>query len=130
MRLPLECWDVYTVEYEDEDFGIGQEVVRVSWIADGNIFPEIRGKITHIYRDGIRIEWNGLAFLLPYSTYGLDWLYVFDFSHLEYIVKATYLDTNHIKLLIEGWGERLVLAAAMNAGHSVSLKVIEICWNN
>lgn len=115
------------MEYEDEIFEIGQEVVRVSSFQNGNFFPEIRGVITNGYRDGVRTEQHGLPFFLSKATYGQEWLYSFDFSHLEYVVRSFYLDERHIEILIEGWGERLVLAAAYNAGTTISSKVIEIC---
>jgi hypothetical protein len=111
------------VEYEDESFNVTEEVIRVSYWENGRFFPEIKGRITHVYRDGVRVIWMGI----PFYTYGQYWLYAFDFRHLEYIVRTTYRDTKHIELLIEGWGERLVLAAAYNAGTTVSTKVIEIC---
>jgi hypothetical protein len=126
-RFTLECGAIYTVEYEDETFNVGEEVTRVSSWENGQYFPEIKGRITHVYRDGVRVIWMGIPFYLSKATYGQHWLYAFDFRHLEYIVRTTYRDTKHISLLIEGWGERLVLAAAVNAGTTVSLKVIEIC---
>jgi hypothetical protein len=115
------------VEYEDEVFVIGDDVVRVLSIENGRIFPEVRGKITTVYPDGVRIVVSGLPFFLSNDTFGQAWLYQFDFHHLVCVIASVYSQRMHIEMLVESWGEKLVLAAAQKVSPLVLMKVLDIC---
>lgn len=117
------------MEYEDELFVIGAEIIRIQFIVNSNLFPEKIGKITNVYHDGVRMESDGLPFFLSKETYGKFWLHTFDFKHLEFAISGAYWNQKHLELLVEGWGEQLVLAAAKKISPSVFGKVMNICLN-
>jgi hypothetical protein len=118
---------VSIVEYEDEVFVIGDNVVRVLSIENGRIFPEVQGKITTVYPDGVRIVVHGLPFFLSNNSYGQDWLFSFDFHHLVCTIASVYPDRMHVEMLSESWGKKLVLAAAQKVSPLVLMKVLDIC---
>jgi hypothetical protein len=106
---------------------IGDDVVRVFSVQNGHIFPEVRGKITHVYADGVRIVACGLPFFLSNDSFGQDWIHCFDFHHLVCAITSVYCDRQHVRHLAESWGERLVLAAAQKVSPLVFMKVLDIC---
>lgn len=117
------------MEYEDEEFCIGDDVIRCWSIENGRQFPEVRGKITNVYRDGVRIQVQGMPFFLSFESYAKNWLFTFDFQHLEYVFKSFPPDDLHLELLIESWGEQLVLAAAIKSSPEVYTRAISLCLN-
>jgi hypothetical protein len=115
------------MEYNDEEFCVGDDVIRVWMCENGRQFPEVRGKITNVYRDGVRIQVQGMPFFLSFETYAKSWLFAFDFYHLEYVFKSFPSDDSHLELLIESWGEQLVLAAARTSNTAIYYRVMELC---
>jgi hypothetical protein len=115
------------MEYEDEVFMIGDDVVRVLTIENYQILPEVRGKITNVNLAGVTIVVSGLPFFLAKDSFGEDWLHYFDYHHLVCTIASIYPNRAHMQMLFESWGERLVLAAAQKVSPLVLMKVLDLC---